>query len=543
MKQARRLASVIVLTGAVTTITPFDGATPAGAATTASSCATPGRGYGRMFPDAASATYSTAATDALAAQIMSAADANPTPEGSPDAEDNPDITAGYTYFGQFVDHDLTADDRPNDLTTPTPVSSLVNLRTPQLDLDSVYGNGPAQSPQLYASDGVHLLTGSALTGGNDPGAVDLPRSPNGTAIVGDARNDENRIVAAIHSMFLRFHNRTADRVSAQNPAWSSVQVFEEARRQVVAQYQTLILVDFLPEIAGRRAVDRVVARRDGRWVTSLRRYDACMQMPVEFSVAAYRYGHSQVRSLYRVNATVDRLPVFSANFATPGSDLAGFSPSPSNLGFDWSYFFRGGRRTAGAAPQPSYKFDASLTNALSLLPLPVSSAGPADLAKRNLLRAQQLAIPTGQEVARSLGITPLRDDQILVGKATGTTGDTKAITDVSAEYAGKAPLWTYVLAEAVAGAYRVQDGAITSAQLRPFRLGPVGGAIVAETIVGLMASDPASVLNRPLPRGADTADRIKQLFDRVSDPAPSRRQPAPRARTARPPARGTRGTR
>ncbi|GBL21322.1 hypothetical protein EMGBS4_13820 [Acidimicrobiaceae bacterium] len=165
-----------------------------------------------------------------------------------------------------------------------------------------------------------------------------------------------------------------------------------------------------------------------------------MQMPVEFAVAAYRFGHSQVRGLYRINSEVDRLPVFSGSFGTPGIDLVGFSAAPSNFGIDWSRFFsRSGRSETGV--QSSYKIDASITNSLSLLPLPVTSAGPANLAKRNLLRSSQLGLPTGQDVARALGVRVLRDDEILIGKATGVATEATPITKLAPSLAGKTPLW------------------------------------------------------------------------------------------------------
>ena len=307
---------------------------------------------------------------------------------------------------------------------------------------------------------------------------------------------------------------------------TNAQVFTEARRRVTLRYQSLIINDFLPQIVGRRTMDAVLMRAGGRLVPHLRWYTNCAQMPVEFSVAAYRYGHSQVRGLYRINSLVDRLPVFGGSFGTPGVDLVGFSPSPSNFAIDWARFFDGGRRTPGTVAQLSYKIDASLTNSLGLLPLPVSSAGPADLAKRNLLRSVQLSMPSGQNVARSMGVRPLPDDQILVGKATGSAADALAITTVSPEFADNAPLWTYILAESVASAYRVRDGHIVGPQVRPFRLGPVGGRIVAETIVGLLSSDQASILNIREPN--DPRDRIKALFDRITDGNVSVMSPRPR---------------
>lgn len=484
-----------VLLAALATPTVVSAASPA--PQQAAPCPTPTSGYGRMFPTASAASYTKAEIDALAAAMMSPAEENPTPEGETDAEDNLTLSAGYTYFGQFIDHDLTLDDRGNDLTTPTPPSSLVNGRTPQLDLDSLYGSGPTLSPTLYQSDRVHLLEGAQLTGSTDTGARDLPRNSNGSAIIGDPRNDENRIVAGIHSLFIRFHNRTVDTVRLEQPRLGNDAVFVEARRRVVRQYQQLVLFDYLPRIVDRQTYNDVLRVRGGRIAPQLRFYSSCQQMPVEFSVSAYRFGHSQVRALYRINDTVDRLPVFSGRFGTVGTDLIGFSPSPSNFGIDWSYFF--GRGQGDTKAQPSYKIDASLTNSLSLLPLPVSSEGPADLAQRNLLRAIQIGLPTGQDVARAIGVRPLADGQILIGKATGDMADAKSITQIAPSLAGRSPLWTYVLSEAVNGSYRVVDGKIVGPQRAPFRLGPVGSRIVTETFVGLLASDPTSILNARIP--------------------------------------------
>jgi len=134
---------------------------------------------------------------------------------------------------------------------------------------------------------------------------------------------------------------------------------------------------------------------------------------------------------------------------------------------------------------------------LSLLPLPDTGSGPASLAKRNLLRSMQLGLPSGQDVARAMGARPLRDDQILIGKATGDAEDAVAITTVAPSFAGKAPLWAYILAESTASAFNVHDGHIDGPQIAPMRLGPVGGRIVTEVFVGLMAADHSSVLYHP----------------------------------------------
>lgn len=493
----------------------------------AAACTTPGNGYGRLFPNLANASFDSTALRSLAAQIMAGPETNPTPEGEVDAEENYALPAGYTYFGQFVDHDLTNDDRPNDLTTPIPVSSLVNGRTPQLDLDSLYLAGPTAAPQLYNADQMHLLIGALLTGSSDTNARDLPRDTKGRAIIGDARNDENRIVAGIHSMFIRFHNQTVDQLVAAHPQWTAAHVFSEARTQVTAVYQNLILQDYLPRVVGRQTMDAVIRSTPRGTSTQLKYYTNCAQMPVEFSVAAYRFGHSMVRGLYRVNASTNRVPVFSGSFGTPGIDLVGFSPSPTNFAIDWSLFLPGGK-TSGGALQASYKIDASITNSLSLLPLPVSSEGPADLAVRNLLRSSQLGLPSGQDVARAMGIRPLPDNQVLIGKATGDATEATPITSISSSFAGKAPLWAYILAESTAHAYRIENGAIVGSQKAPFTLGPVGGRIVAETFVGLLLSDPNSILNSSMKPESQFPTSMKALFDSVQRGVDKRQPPAPR---------------
>jgi hypothetical protein len=460
-------------------------------------CTAVARSFGRMFPSLPAARWPAADVDALAQRVMAPEEDDPTPEGQVDPEENADIDAGYTYIGQFIDHDLTLDNRPDDLTTPVDPTTLVNGRTPAFDLDSIYGGGPDASPQLYAPDHVHLLLGAPLSGADgDPGAVDLPRDANGQALAGDGRDDENRIVASLHTIMLRFHNRWVDRLTAQHPEWPPARVLAEAQRAVRWHYQWAVLTDFLPTMVGRPALSAVFGGDPRR--PRLTFYKPCAQAtPVEFSVAAYRFGHSMVRPIYRLNAAMPaRLPVFS--LVPDGSgDIGGFRPSPPNLAVDWRFFLQMGRTRSPGVPQSSYRIDNSLVFPLSLLPGPARGAGPASLAVRNLLRGEQVGLPSGQSVARAMGIRPLRDDQILVGEATGDPGDAVPITAVSPAFAGKAPLWTYVLAEATASAFPVARGRIVGRQVAPFRLGPVGGRIVAETFAGMLQADRTSVLWAP----------------------------------------------
>jgi len=414
-----------------------------------------------------------------------------TPRGQ-DPQENRAIPAGYTYFAQFVDHDITsmntvADDLVTDLSTPLDPASLVNERTTALDLDSLYGRGPGADPQLYAGDGVHLLAGRALSGSPDAAATDLPRDADGTAIVADERNDENRMVGGIHAMFIRLHNDTVDRLAVRHPGWPAARLFETARQQVVTAYQSVIARDLIPRLVGpevwRNALD---ARRAAGGTT------ACTTLPVEFAVAAYRLGHSMVRDDYRLNSGLAALPVFSGTFQ-PGSDLAGFSPSPDGFAIDWSLFLPGLGANRGDV-QWSYKMDAALTSSLSRLPLPPTSIGTAGLALRNLARGVQVGLPSGQDVARALGLQPLSGDRLFVGAATGNPDDVATVAEVAPALAEATPLWTYLLAEAANTSLRVRNGDVVGAT-PAMRLGPVGSRLVADAFASLLADAPGLARN------------------------------------------------
>ena len=480
-------------------------------------CTTP-QTFGRMFPSLPAARWNKAdSSDAasvfikdglllqkLSANIMAEDEADPTPEGQADDEENDSIDAGYTYVGQFLDHDITLD-KTSSLTVAVQAEQVVNFRTPLFDLDSMYGSGPLSSTHLYESDSMHLKIGTLLQNSAYANAHDLPRDANGTALTGDARNDENVIIAQFHSIMLRFHNQVVDDVQLARPALSPTQVFNEARRIVTLHYQWAILTDFLPKMIGDAATNAVVQPPAGRpdegrgradWHTTLRFYNPCNGMPVEFSHAAYRFGHSMVRPIYRLNETMPtRLAVFTG-FGSGIPDLTGFRPISTNLAIDWKFFFDIGQTRKIGVPQVAYKMDGSLVHPLSLLPPgSINGLGPIVLSDRNLLRGLQFGLPSGQDVARAMGIAPLPNDQILIGKATGDAADAKKITDIDPMLAGKTPLWTYVLAESLATSYPVRDGKISGELLHPYRLGPVGGRIIAETFVGLIQNDANSVIN------------------------------------------------
>ncbi len=431
-------------------------------------------------------------------------------------EEESGIPALYTYFGQFVDHDITFDPT-SSLQKQKDPDGLTDFRTPALDLDNIYGRGPNDQPYLYTqgpspSRANQFLLGAPIYGGN-AGAKDVPRNnaDPARALIGDPRNDENAIVSQLQGLFLRFHNRTA----TENPHLE----FEEVQQLVRFHYQYVVLHDFLPRIIHSKVLAGL--KSHGRYVRDKLRFfhprDDKPYMPVEFSVAAYRLGHSMIRPGYRLNDANLR-PIFPVTGFPEG--LTGFQAVKPTFGIDWGRFIDIDTRPYDGTPEDNqrrlqfaYRIDTSLVNPLSMLPPSVVSDAPASLAERNLLRGWALEVPTGQQVAREMEIKPLADDEILIGKAVDKPAANEKpipIRQVSRVFADHCPLWTYILAEAMhyeenvkipveenvtrRNVTKKKEGKAKPIIIDTPRLGPVGGRIVAEVLLGLMFADQSSLL-------------------------------------------------
>jgi hypothetical protein len=474
--------------------------------------------FGRMFralPPAdfgANDTESQAALEQLGAAMVSSEDR---PKDGPDAEES-GISAAYTYLGQFIDHDLTFDPA-SSLQRQNDPDALVDFRTPRFDLDSVYGRGPADQPYLYA-DGRLFLLGDALSGnalGQALTAHDLPRSSakvanpsaQARAIIGDPRNDENVIVSQLQGLMLRFHNK----VATDNPGLA----FDEIQREVRFHYQWLVLNDFLPTVISHEVLHEILPHLAHSSSVHLHpprlafyHFTNDMFMPLEFSAAAYRFGHSMIRPGYRLNDAIGPFAIFPLADLPGDPGLTGFDQFPRDWAMDWGRFVDLEARPFGDENDPSnvgnpkrtqlaYKIDTSLVNPLSNLPAHVAGDPPPSLASRNLIRGWRMRLPSGQAVARAMGARVLEDAEIRIGKFTGDPTDIKGdvVDQGGVAFAGNCPLWTYVLAETeeVNTKVKTTDGtkAITTR-----RLGNVGGRIVAETIVGILSKDSSSYLNQ-----------------------------------------------
>jgi hypothetical protein len=370
-----------------------------------------------------------------------------------DVEFDSPIPAGFVYFGQFIDHDMTMDRTPLSLQQQDP-KGMTNFDTPRFDLGNVYGGGPTASPELFdpARPGYMLLN-------HHDDLVDLPRDEVGAAFLGDPRDDENLIIAQLQTVFLRLHNTFRDQGKT----------FEQARQQCRWHYQWLIVHDFLPRIVGPEVVQRLIVTKGGLLTAAPSFYKPKNPnkpyMPVEYAGAAYRYGHSMIRAEYEVQDG-HTVPIFGRDGY---EDLRGSRPIPANLWVDWNYFFDIPGVESPDDRNMARKIDTQVSMPLATLP-PTVVAPTADaivaLSERNLLRGKRLGLPAGQDVAVAMGVKPLTNAEL------GLT---------EAGWNKKAPLWYYILKEAEIGGGD--------------RLGTVGGRIVAEVILSLLAADKTSYFN------------------------------------------------
>ncbi|KQV50567.1 hypothetical protein ASC95_14485 [Pelomonas sp. Root1217] len=409
-----------------------------------------------------------------------------------DAAGDSGIPAVYTYFGQFLDHDITLDEGSGAVAVlerdDFPVidaASLPNSRTAAAELDSVYFLGVPRDQDNKNRMRVGLVSPTGQNGKpflrpEGKGDLnDLPRQkrdddPNNVkedraAIIGDPRNDENTIIAQLHTAFLKAHNALVAKGGT----------FDDARDEMILRYQSIVLDDFAKRICDP-GVHQDVMTNGSRWQVA----DATqLFMPAEFAFAAYRFGHSMVRTNYDFNLNFNTQPggiPASLNllftFTALSGQLGEFDTLPENWIVEWE---RIAPMSSGVEPQHAHPIDPRLTSFLFQLKREDGTVLTGNLAPklaaRNLKRGYRVGLPTGQALARRLGEVPLRGDALLAALPDG------AMRDKALPFVDKTPLWFYVLVEAVA-------------HHQGRRLGRVGSRIVMDTLWNLVRWSNVSVL-------------------------------------------------
>jgi Animal haem peroxidase len=352
--------------------------------------------------------------------------------------------AGWPIFGQFVAHDVTAD--RSALQVHADVSELRNARSPKLNLEGLYGDGPVGHPFLFQrEDPAKFLLGA--------GGDDLPRNAEGIALCADPRDDSHLLVSQIHLAMLKVHNAFVNQGRAAGVENS--QVFAYAARHALWSYHWVVVREFLPTLVGQALVDELLKEGPRYYRPHSEPF-----IPLEFADAAYRYGHCQIRRLYQVNRRSAPLALFP--------ELLGFRAVPRERRVEWDLFFD---VPGGRSAQRAKKIDGKLVRPLIQLPSAITGemevADYHSLAMRDLQRGQGTALPSGEALARHLHIPPLSPSEVGL---------------IEMGWRGETPLWYYILREA-----DIRTGGN--------RLGPLGGRLVAEVLIGLLRQDSTSLLN------------------------------------------------
>ena len=441
-----------------------------------------GDGFVRLFGNLRPAAFRTESLTQLAQSMFTDGPATAAEVAAGESE----IPAGYTYLGQFVDHDVRFDPIAS-LRRKDPSLARRDLRPPRLDLESLYGRGPDDQPYLYEPDGIHMVLGEVLgpqTGPADERTPrDVPRTPEGRAIIEDPRNDGTVILAQLHALFLQFHNRVASELRGP---------FLKVQDAVRWHYQWIVLHDVLKKAVDEETFHNVLPdpRRPDEVHFQLYQFDR-PAIPVEFAAAAYRFPHAMVRPSYRLNQNSQDDTGVTGPFPILGAlpdgkpdllgSLVGMRRFRRDWVIDWRFFFDGAPRPPYSDPeekppvaQKAMQINTSLSEPLRNLPKGfIPPDGYNSLAERDLLRGVQLGLPSGQAIADALNIPRLEPDVLFASRP-----------ELAHDFQEHTPLWYYLLAEAE----HVGEGRL---------LGPIGARIVMETVVALLCHDKQSLLYQP----------------------------------------------
>jgi hypothetical protein len=399
--------------------------------------------------------------------------------------------AGMTYFGQFIDHDLTQDKTKLEERNVEP-NKVENFHTARFDLELVYGKGPAGSPDLYAGDRLKIGPTGPIPGTEFAGGTlrDIGRDDDQQPLWSDPddqRNLENLIVMQIHVLFMQFHNAAVaqiDEVAFKDLPLNGSK-FERAQQLVRWHYQYLVRNYFLWAVAHHEVVQDVWRKPKIKWA------EEGLFIPAEFSLAAFRFGHSMVREDYTVNCRRKNVPL---------ADLMCQNKKPGPLAedwlFEWGKLFPWLRHSSGPMA-PSSTINTALVPLLHDLPdcskrvhnPPSPTETQPHLSTRTLLRGARANLPTGQEVAQNLVAKGLLkpgevlNSTQLAARVNATNDDSGKVLAGSPMLQQQTPLYYYLLKEAEVLGHENHT------------LGPMGSRIVAEVIETVLRADPTSYIN------------------------------------------------
>lgn len=432
---------------------------------------------------------------------------------------NPSIPAGHTYFGQFVDHDMTFMPRSplREHGDALEQQHLRSARSPKLDLDSVYGV-PNELGAAIAPNGLFRLDSIAS------GRYDLPRGfLDPKARIADARNDENLLVAQIQVGFMRYHNHVQSTLLRQGGS-TPRECFEAARGRVVADYHSVIVHDLLAAVLYPPVWEALVAKLADDRACFLRPPKVpgeARQIPLEFAAAAGRFGHALVRDSYLMGsgrAGPDRTLTAQELLQRSGTALAPEQRiDPDDLP-EWRHFFGPqppAREQTSRPVQKAQRLGPGIVSALMRL-----GGEQPNLAVRNLQRGDMLGLPCGQDLCKWLlthsdgrvramvtafGMRVLSKDEIRA--AADGVGSEAAPVLIEYGFDQKTPLWYYLLCEAWTFGNGRHFGAA---------LGPLGSLIVADTMLEVL-------------RGSawGSARRVRDVLDAPNATAGQSMQPVP----------------
>jgi len=410
-------------------------------------------------------------------------------------DNNASVAVGHTYVGQLLTHDLSFEQGSELLGKPVAASEVKNRSSPWLDLDTLYHHYNREALRDQ-QDPAKLRLGSGA--GN---SLDFPRDAAGKAQIPDQRNDENNNLAQLAAAVMRFHNVQADRLRAHDQP--EAELFELARRETIRHWQAIILSEYLPLFVPQPVLQDVLDN-GARYYTSVRAASGIL--PIEFAVAVNRFGHSMVRGRYTLNDRFHRVRLFPLSRSEFDRNLAGHRPIPAQMAIQWQRFFDFENSIQGRLDddedqfrglQVGRKIDRLLARPMLRLPVSDDPGLPHEvldadnrvvdrtvvsLPTLNLMRSRALAMPSGQAIARVMGIEPLSNAQLGLCNP-GDPCDTSVDIELT-EAMHEAPLFLYILEEAK----RYSDGET---------LGEVGGRIMAEVVIGLLRNSPYSIVQQP----------------------------------------------